>query len=399
MKPLKNSDICLSVRFLKEDHPPVFSNLARGSLSQALELQRQLRPTRLEWSYVSQRNHIAQFKELTPVFVGALNTMDGHALSFDGEPIVAPWMKHFGSPTHRFLYICQNNPDDLQNKVELAQGLIRDGVCNFHFDDWYGNAQMFGFKNPCFCEYCMKAFALDIGLEFNYRDYLSKRGFRDREALMLAVEQDAVPLWREYQQFQRHSVVRFFSRLKESMNRAYPEGVTLSVNAVASTEEIRLLPNHRAFDYLNGELHQLEPENIAKAAQAAQGLGKLQVVTIWPDQVPERDYHLALWVHKARQAIGLCYCLGLVPVFPYDVFAGNEWPSGKPKARWFGTWEEFKEPYEIVRKHPEWFDDYQFENISTTKDGTAQILSKPREGKSGAPLLHTIGPDGEWKTV
>jgi len=81
---LKNSDICLSIRSIDQNR----------TAERALALMGELQPTRLEWSYVTDRELIARFREITPVFVATLNTIvpAGHAESFTGEPIIAPWM-------------------------------------------------------------------------------------------------------------------------------------------------------------------------------------------------------------------------------------------------------------------------------------------------------------------
>lgn len=108
---LKNSDICLSLRFIDQHR----------TIERALALMGELHPTRIEWSYVTDRELIARFRELAPVFVATLNTIfpAGHAESFTGELIIAPWMTRFGSPGKRMPYICQNNPDDLRTLLEL----------------------------------------------------------------------------------------------------------------------------------------------------------------------------------------------------------------------------------------------------------------------------------------
>ena len=112
---MRNSEICLSIRMVKEEAAPG----GPGSFERAIELLDQVRPTRLEWSYIRDREQIAQLKARVPVFVAALNTIypAGHARNFEGEPIVAPWMKTFGHPTGRMHYICQNSAHPVQQPV------------------------------------------------------------------------------------------------------------------------------------------------------------------------------------------------------------------------------------------------------------------------------------------
>lgn len=392
----RKSDICLSVRFLEEDHPAVFGNLTLRPFSSGLDIIKQVRPTRLEWTYIRSREFLTQFKEHVPVIVPALNTVDGHARSFDGDPIVAPWMKHYGAPDTRFLYICQNNPDDLQAKIDIAKSFIRDGYTNFHFDDWYCNAQMINFKNPCFCEHCVREFSRYLGLSFDYRDYLKSRGFHDLQQLFAAVETDSVPLWRDYINFQRESVSRFFRRLKYNLDQAYPTGTTMSVNGSVNSarEKVELLKN--SVDYFDGETTSIKPESLLEMANASRARGKTQVVLICPDEREGHDRDTEDWKNEVRQAIALCYCLGTLPLFPYDVYMRSD-KQGRPKPRWYGAWEEYGQPFEIVRQNPEWFDDYDFENMDIADNGTVTVTS--RNSANGSMLKHCVEPDGTWTTT
>jgi len=97
-----------------------------------------------------------------------------------------------------------------------------------------------------------------------------------------------------------------------------------------------------------------------------------------------------------RQALAVSYCLGMVPLFPYDVYMRSD-SRGRPKPRWFGTWEEYGTPFEIVRQHPDWFDDFDFESVATDNRGAVTVVSRRRRRKRLA-LTHTIAPDGAWQT-
>ena len=67
---MRNSDICLSIRSTRQGSGDP------GSFEAAMELIGQLKPTRIEWSYVTDREQIAQIKQHVPVFVAALNTIN-----------------------------------------------------------------------------------------------------------------------------------------------------------------------------------------------------------------------------------------------------------------------------------------------------------------------------------
>jgi hypothetical protein len=389
---IQPSDICLSIRSVKakEDAP--------GSEAAALALIERLRPTRLEWSYVTDRALIARFKETVPVFVATLNTIfpPGYAESFEGTPIIAPWMTQFGKPDARMPYICQNNPEDLRIRIAQAVVLIADGTTDvFQFDDWYCNAQMLDFGAPCFCAHCQQEFALYLGMELDYRAYLRGRGFTHTAEILTSARQGGVPLWDDYRRFQKQTVTRFFRRLRTAMDQALGRPAELSVNGSVLHAGGDIGTIQSFISYLNGETWDFAPAALVRLAEASRNMGVRQVVSFFPD-VPVAEYHDAAFVGRINQAIALCYCVGLLPLFPYDVYAGNE-PDGSIKARWFGTWEEYHAPYDTVRTHPTWFDDYAHASVEVTPDAVTVTSRHLTDATKG--LVHRIDATGRWETM
>ncbi len=387
---MKNSDICLSIRSIRKDDEP---SGPFGTIDEAAALVDLVRPTRLEWSYITDRAQIPRLTRHGAEFVAALNTIfpSGRALSFEGEPIIAPWMKGFGTPRDRKSYMCQNNPQDVQTRIDQALELIADGTTDsFQFDDWACNAQMSSewFGNPCFCEHCCREFAEFLGIEIDYRRYLRGRGLTCTAEITQAAKSGGVPLWEDYLRFQRQSVTRFFRRLTMAMQRFLGgRPPTLSVNGSVSGYggDIELV---RPFvTYLNGETPDFSDAALVAMARRSRELGLRQVISFFPD-VPPEQFGSPAFVARVNHAIALCYCLGLLPLFPYDVWAG----PGKP--RWFGRWDDYAANYLIVRDNPGWFDDYAFEQVEL-RDGQAVITSS----KPSSPMLrHVITPDGKWVT-
>jgi hypothetical protein len=390
---LKPSDICLSIRQIARD-----ANSAFGSEERALALLAQLRPTRIEWSYITDRDLIARFKETAPVFVAALNTImpPGHAESFEGMPIIAPWMTRFGKPGARMPYICQNNPDDLRGRMEQAVVLIADGTTDtFQFDDWYGNAQMLDFGNPCFCPHCRREFAVYLDIDVDYLAYLRGRGFTHAAEIIEAAQRGGVPLWEDYRRFQQQTVTRFFRKLRIAMDQALARPAELSVNGSVRNFGGNIATIRPFISYLNGETSRFDPESLLKLAEASREMGVAQVVSFFPD-VPVAEYHDTAFVQRVNQAIALCYCLGLQPLFPYDVYAGNE-ADGSLKARWFGAWDEYRESYDIVRANPAWFNDYAYEAVEITPDAVTVISRHAHD--PARTLTHHIAATGRWTTT
>jgi hypothetical protein len=386
----KPGDVCLSIRSVKDDAP----DSDPKSWVSARRIMAQVRPTRIEWSYVTDRQQIAAMKEGGCVFVAALNTIfpSGHAVDFEGNPCIAPWMRRFGTPEARKAYICMNNPEDLQTRIAQALELIRDGVTDtFQFDDWYGNAQMMHWPKSrytptaCFCEHCMAAFAEYLGLDINYRDYLARRGIRSNARLFEMAGRGEVPLWDDWRRFAEESVRRYFRRLRQAMARFIGSEPTLSVNGTADFGRIDVIVG--LVDYLNGETWDYSPQALRRLAELSRAKGLVQVVSIFPD-VPESEYHSEAFVRRVNRTIALCYALGMLPLFPWDVYAGDN-------PRWFGTWEEYSRHYERVRACPEMLDEYSWTDFRYG-DGAAVVLAERRDGKAGR-LRHIVTDAGDWE--
>ena len=390
---MKNSDICLSIRMVRAQAG------APGATDRALALLDALRPTRVEWSYCTDRALIARFKQVAPVFVAALNTIapPGRAENFEGAPIIAPWMTRFGTPDARRPYMCQNHPDDVRARLEQAVALIADGTTDsFQHDDWACNAQMLWFPNACFCEHCRREFAAELGLDLDYRRYLRARGFTHSAQVHEAAKRGEVPLWDDYTRFQRRSVTRYFRKLRAAMDQALARPATLSVNGSVTGfggDIALVLP---FIEYFNGETYDFTPTGLLKLAEASRQVGKRQVVSFFPRPV-SGDYDEPAFVARVRQAIGLSYCLGLLPLFPYDVYAGNDHQTGELRPRWYGTMAQYGAPYEVVRAHPEWVDEYRYVACDPGPAAVTVLcehVSDPRRR-----LRHTLAADGAWATA
>lgn len=382
------SDICLSIRGLRGDGGP-------GSLDTALELIDHLQPTRIEWSYVRDREIIAQFKQRASVFVATINSCKPHgrAVSFEGEPIVSPWKSKFETPDSRRTEICQNNPEDVQARLDQLWELIRDGVTDsFHHDDWYANGQKFSIHNPCFCEHCRRGFREHLGFEFDfdYLTYLRRRGITHTQQLLDLAKAGRAPLWDDYRRFADETVSRYFRKLRANMDRWLGEPATLSVNASVAGFGGSIDAVLPFVSYFNGETYDFSDKALVALAEASRRVARPQVISFFPDVPPER-FDSPDFVGRVRRAIALCYCLGLLPLFPYDVWAGPQ------KPRWFGSWEQYRQPYEHVRAHPEWFDGYAPTDIAL--DGAEATIRTAASDGPGPELCHTIGVDGDWRTV
>ena len=386
----KRSDICLSLRSIV----PEGDTPNPKSWSSAQRILAQVRPIRIEWSYVRDRDQIAAMKKHADVFVASINTVkpSGHAHDFEGAPCIATWMRKFGKPDARRSYICMNNPDDLQERIEQVTELVADGVTDtFQHDDWYGNAQMMRWPasslNPtaCFCEDCMREFAQYMGLDLDYRDYLARRGVRTNKQLFALAARGEAPMWDDFRRFTEATVQRYFRKLRAAMTILLGEEPTLSVNATVDDEHVAILAG--LVDYLHGETWDFSPANLHRMACRSRELGLTQVVSLFPD-APADGYHEPGFVGRVNQAIALCYALGMLPLFPWDVYAGD-------KPRWFGTWEEYGEQYDTIRARPEIVEDFEWSEFDLDAN-VATVLAQRRDGGKGG-VRHVIGPGGAWR--
>jgi hypothetical protein len=378
----KRSDICVSIRHLDP--------AGRGvrTLEKALALVDAVRPDRLEWSYITDDEPVRALKARCPMFVAALNTIypPGHAVNLEGDPIIAPWMRRFGSPQKRFPYICMNNPEDLTTRVEQITDCVARGIAtDFQFDDWLGNAQMIGFQSACFCAFCQTEFARYLGLDLNYRDYLHRRGIATNAQLVEQVKAQAVPLWDDYRRFAEQAVRRYLTRIRAAIARATGHEPVLSVNGLANDPRIAIVRG--LVSYLNGEIWKFSPGNLMELGNQARAAGLVQISSFFPD-VPAEQYHTEAFVQRVRRSIAVAYAVGVVPLFPYDVFAGDQ-------PRWFGTWEEYRAPYDFVRAHRDVFDFYAPVSLEEQPDGA--VVVTVRHLTTAQSLRHHITADGSWR--
>jgi len=382
---MKKSDICLCIRSIHSQEEGGI-----GSFEYALELIDKLKPTRIEWSYISEDAKVKEFKKRVPVFVYTLNTISprGHAVNYEGEPIIAPWMKKFGKPDSRPYYMCQNNPEDVQARIDQVLEIIKkDFTCSFQHDDWYCNAQMLTFGNPCFCEHCLREFSSYLGIDINYKKYLLNRGISYTAELLELAQKGEVPLWDDYKRFSQQTVIRYFRKLRVAMDRFNGEQVYLSVNG--SVTDPRAIEMVLPFvNYFCGETWNFSPIDLKKIAENSRKLEKMQIISFFPDVAVE-GYNSSEFVQRINQAIGVCYCLGLLPLFPYNVYAGDN-------PRWYGTYEQYKEPYRKVYNHPEWFDDYKWVSFRECK--AKVIIEAQHISYKNKRLEHTLFSDGKWVT-
>jgi len=339
------SDVVFSTRFKRPD---------------AAEVAKAFGSTRIEWVYTTDKEFVASLKKQTPWFGGTLNANGplpseaGFARDFDGNILVAPWMKGWGGR-----WVTTTHPETQAAIAEQARRYIDLGVNSVQHDDpllqLYSALQQAGDFNtstlegfPAFlatrADRRQVAAAGLTGFTGSYRDYLVERhkvtnaeDYRRRFRSF-----PSTPLWMAYI---RSTVEAHFQRLRNQLNAAAGRSIAISMN-LALTEPIEA---NRFFflaplaDYAMSETSTENfPQMVAQAA-TARSLGIGFVPSIRPRGVAED-----------RVAIATLYALGGQPVVPWDVYVGND-AAGQAK-RYFGRAEEFADLYRFVRSQRELFD-------------------------------------------
>jgi hypothetical protein len=230
---------------------------------------------------------------------------------------------------------------------------------------------------------------LGFEFDFDYHTYLRRRGIMQTDQLLNMAKTGKVPLWNDFSHFTRQTVSLYFRKLKKAMDRFAGISTSLSVNGSVLNFGGQINSIMPYINYLHGETRNFTPAGLKQLADASRKLGIKQVVSFFPELSPDQlgspDF-----IAKINHAIALCYCLGLLPLFPYDVWTGPE------KPRWYGSWEDYSTNYEIVREHPEWFDDYTYESVEL-EERQSIVVCRHSEDSSKA-LRHTIDADGKWET-
>lgn len=377
------SDICISLRGVDT------SGETERTLDAALALLEAAKPDRVEWSYCRRNEEVLPvLREKVEVFVPAINTISppGRAVDFDGEPCIAPWMRSFGSPGKRLPYICMNDADDMQSRREQIRDIAVLGLGPaVQLDDWACNAQMINWKHPCFCESCVAGFAASLGIDIDYRAYLYARGVRSNDELLARIPEGGVPLWEDYRRFQEETVRAGLRTLRAAVARETGRPPVLAVNAIASHGQTRLLSG--LVEYLDGETNDFSPAGLWKLSCAAREIGVRQVSSFFPD-VPASQYGDAGFILRVRRSIAVAYAVGVIPLFPYDVYAGDE-------PRWFGKWDDYAREYDFVRERRDRFDKFVPESMEELDDGT--IVVETVGADADERLRHAVGPDASWE--
>lgn len=339
----KKSDVVFSTRFKRVEAPEVI---------------RSFRATRVEWVYTNDAEFAQSLEKAAPWFGGAINANGplkdeaGYARDFDGQVLVAPWMKGWNGR-----WVSTTHPETRRVITEQLRRYAELGVDSMQADDpllqMYTAIYQAGDFNPATVEgfpdwlarhpepVRVAAAGLD-GFKGDYREWL-----RSRQRVTNAQDYTkrfrsfpSTPLWMEYIQ---STVRQHFVDVRRQLEQARGKPVALSMNLGILDE-----PNDQNRQYFLADLADYAiaetriDDYASMVAQSAtfRALGLGFVPSLKPGTLEEN-----------RIAIATLYALGTQPVVPWDVYVGND-ERGQAK-RLFGTADEYGHLYQFVRAHPE----------------------------------------------
>ena len=350
----RHSDVVFSPRFDRPEAPAV---------------ARAFGATRIEWSYITKPESIAALRSAVGggPFGGAINNNvvipanAAAAHDFDGQPIIASWMKSWGA-----VWNGCSAPEGLQSLKDWSSRLMALGVGSIQMDGAGMQLESEYFGGGDFSPSSLKGFAtwagqarsqglakqLPPGAEADYRDWL-RRNAGITSASEYMAKRGSLPsttVWREYLMDGAASCLQ---DLRKHINTVSSGRVAFSGNA------------HTPYPWGAGAfLATLSDYVIGEVDEGHVDFERLAFFTAWLKSIGKR------WVPvfpltnqaKTRRCIAMAYACGANPVIPWDLWIPPSGTDTTPPARLFSTPADHGDLYRFVRDHAALFDG--FETIS-----------------------------------
>jgi hypothetical protein len=316
----------------------------------------QIRPSRIEWHYLSDDRHFTSLKQALPSghFSAAINANpplsgnEGWAQDFDGKPLIAPWMVSWGakwasvaSPVTRAFIL--NQVDQLLAKnVDGIQ--IDDGLFQFSAEAWGGGDfspdSLRGF-GPWLAANIpaatLQTFDIQAGPSFDFKAYLTqKHGIRTAADYMRLRNLPVLGLWRQYLM----ANVMDFNRQVRAKLAAHPRRPLLSANLGYLRPMDSTVAQASVVDFSMSELPiDSKPSHFGVWGATAQALN-IPFVGAFAGTTS---------VARFRHMIALAYAHNINPIFPWDVFVPTT--GTNPVPRYFGRTQDFIDLYDFARNN------------------------------------------------
>ncbi|PQJ81096.1 hypothetical protein BTO16_00170 [Polaribacter glomeratus] len=286
-------------------------------LQSTVEAIKKLNPKRIDWTYCDDVEILKIYKKYNLPYSLAINpqypdslgytTKKSRILDYNGNLYVAPWMKSW--KINNPYWGCVNNP--IFNGVFLKQGLklASLGAYAIFVDDAVFNYRLvMDNKMGCFCNYCLDKFE-NKKKELNRKQNL-------KSTLISSVTQqsnkgkEVNKLVKEYEDFQKKSVINFLENWKFEIRKIYHEMVFLTNNYNGNWNEI-----YQVFDGGIAELKQqyINSNDLDSLYGLADKLGKTQLFTI---AIEDKDIHYRLLKYNIKNK--------KESIYPWDVFISGK---------------------------------------------------------------------------
>jgi len=344
LPPLKRraplgGDVIFSTRFKREN---------------SVEMARAFGATRVEWVYSSDPAFIQEIKASGALFGATINANpklpsdEGYARDFDGRPLVAPWMVHWGAK-----WATTTHPVTQQAQFDAVKRAIDAGADSIQHDDWKLQSDSVHFGGDFdertlagFREYLAKQVSAErraeLGIKdvptFDYRRYLNER-FSISSAREYANRWRSLPTTPLWMAYMRESIKPYFRELRSLLDTYRGKYTPLSMNVYEPAPTVDKLFMLEFADYAIGEMPTQDnaKQLLASATMRAAGIG------FSPSLIPKS-------VAEARLQIARYYALGAAPVVPWDVYMPDV--SGSAQPRYFGRLDDYADLYRFVRSNP-----------------------------------------------
>ncbi len=343
----KKSDVIFSTRFKRDN---------------AVEVARSFSATRIEWVYSTDSEFVRSLQLVAPWFGGTLSSTmplpkdEGIARDFDGNPIVAPWMKSWGAK-----WITTTDPRTREILQGIARQYLNLGASSIQIDDpllqlrcadWGGDfseSSIAGFRE-FLATYPDQAELERVGIrnpqEFDYKQFLFT-SHNIRTAKEYGDRYHGLPTTSLWLRFLKESVISHYRSFRRYVDEAKGSVVPLSMNlALYGPDESKtefILAPFADYAIVETRIHDLDLVSLQAATYRALGIGYV------PSIVPRTKA-------ENRAAIATLYAMGAQPLVPWDVYINNG--SDNKPTRFFGSPEDYGDLYRFVRDHAALFDDY-----------------------------------------
>ena len=166
----------------------------------------------------------------------------------EGNNVIVDWETQ--SPDQPMYWGCTNHPTYRQFWIEVARDNVDLGAQGIIADEMEGTSGVIWHDGGCYCEYCDKGFReflrengnaetlRKLGVEkiedFSYREFVRSKVSAKREELMRLVQQNKVPLLKEYKRYQylasREHLRELVQATKTYAKEKYGRTITFSAN-------------------------------------------------------------------------------------------------------------------------------------------------------------------------